>query len=380
MFFERCIVSEFVFASLLPTNFLVRPVITSTVLTMSGPSKRSLEEEEGWKNKPRKKKKTRSKHERNKARAMAGIAKKDNAEINVDVPNGLVNGDRSFCKDLEKKKCLYCNIENGTHGIWRDIDYDGVQWGDGEGGVWVYNKRAAIDVHAWEVLKMNEGRLEALHIRNLSRLKARLKPVKLPLFFEKLVEECDLKRLGEDEAKAAVDTEHADKERAIAQRVEVAGESIELESVSEAAELLRAARDEAVAEAETMAAENRLLILEIREFNDSSNVDLRAKLADHDEKLHQAEAEVERMKAATAKRLAECTEFEKSSERYKLTFGVEDAATHCVDDDSDVDLPPVLNSIRSSVKYPTWAGWTEEGHSTSWPAPALARLLDLRCR
>ena len=149
---------------------------------MSGPSKRSLEEEEGWKNKPRKKKNTRSKHERNKARALAGIAKKDNAEINVDVPKGFVNGDRVFCKDLEKKKCLYCNIENGTHGIWRDIDYDGVQWGDGEGGVWVYNKRAAIDVHAWEVLKMNEGRLEALHIRNLSRLKARLKPVKLPLF------------------------------------------------------------------------------------------------------------------------------------------------------------------------------------------------------
>ena len=162
--------------------------------------------------------------------------------------------------------------------------------------------------------------------------------------------------------------------------MEVAGESIEMESVSEAAELLRAARDEAVAEAETMAAENRLLISEIREFNDSANDDLRAKLADHDEKLHQAEAEVERMKAATAKRLAECTEFEKSSERYKLTFGVEDAATHCVDDDSDVDLPPVLNSIRSSVKYPTWAGWTEEGHSTSWLAPALARLLDLRCR
>ena len=211
-------------------------------------------------------------------------------------------------------------------------------------------------------------------------MKARQKPVKLPLFFEKLVQYRDLRRLGEDEAKAAVDTNHADKERAIAQRVEVAGESIEMESVSEAAELLRAAGDEVVSEAETMAAENRLLISEIREFNDSANEDLRAKLADHDEKLHQSEAEVERMKAATAKRLAECTEFEKSSERYKLTFGVEDSATHCVDDDSDVDLPPVLNSIRSSVKYPTWAGWTEEGHSTSWLAPALARLLDLRCR
>ena len=101
---------------------------------------------------------------------------------------------------------------------------------------------------------MNVGRLEALHVRNLSRVKARQKPVKLPFFFEKLLQDRDLERLGEDEAKAAVDTNHADKERAIAQRVEVAGESIAMEYVSEAAELLRAARDEAVAESETMAA------------------------------------------------------------------------------------------------------------------------------
>ena len=149
---------------------------------MSGPSKRSLEEENGWKNNQRKKKKTASKRERNKAGALAGIAKKDNAEISVRVPNGFVNGDRIFCTDLETKKSIYCNIENGTHGIWRDIGYDGVQWRDGEGAVWVHNKRSASDVHAWEVLTMNGGRLEALHVRNLPRVKARQKPVKLPLF------------------------------------------------------------------------------------------------------------------------------------------------------------------------------------------------------
>ena len=117
---------------------------------MSGPSKRSLDEENGRKNNQRKRKKTISKRERNKAGALAGIAKKDNAEISVRVPNGFVNGDRVFCKDLETKKSIYCNIENGIHGIWRDIEYGGVQWGDGEGGVWVHKKRSASDVYAWE--------------------------------------------------------------------------------------------------------------------------------------------------------------------------------------------------------------------------------------
>ena len=63
---------------------------------------------------------------------------------------------------------------------------------------------------------MNEGRLEALHVRNLSRVKARQKPFKLPVFFEKLLQDRDLERFGEDEEKAAADTNHAEKERAIA--------------------------------------------------------------------------------------------------------------------------------------------------------------------
>ena len=98
--------------------------------------------------------------------------------------------------DLETKKYIYCNIKNGTHGIWRDIEYDGVQRGDGKGGVWVHKRRPARDFYAWEVLKMNKRRLEDLHVRNVPRVKARQKPVKLPFFFEKLLQDRDLERLA----------------------------------------------------------------------------------------------------------------------------------------------------------------------------------------
>ena len=103
VFFERCIVSKFVFASLLPTNSLDHPVKTSSVLTMSGPSKRSFDEENGWKNNQRKRKKTTSKRERKKAGALSGAARKDNADISVDIPNGFVTGDRVFNMDSETR-------------------------------------------------------------------------------------------------------------------------------------------------------------------------------------------------------------------------------------------------------------------------------------
>ena len=74
---------------------------------MSGPSKRSLDDENGWKINRRKRKKTTSKRERNKSRALYGIARKYNADIPVLIPNGIVNGDRVIYMGLETKKSIY---------------------------------------------------------------------------------------------------------------------------------------------------------------------------------------------------------------------------------------------------------------------------------
>lgn len=377
----------------------------NSVFLMSGPSKRPGDEGIGWQNNKKKKKNCTSRHERAKARAKAGVPKKDHAYIADPIPGGFVTGDRVFYRDKDTGKAIYSDIEYGKYGTWRDIGDNGVYWGEGDGGVWIHMKRPARDVHAWEILKMDVARLEFLHERNLKRVKANQKPVRLPLLFEKLVQDRDLERLAKDEANSALEKHRVEMNRAMASMTSAKSRQHEAEShladlqarhravnteesnardsVFEASEALRVARDKAIAEATTLAEEKRLLKLELEADKDSlasANGELNAELEDSNEKLREAKAEVDRMKAETATRVADFEQLGASSERYNLTFGVEAAEIHCIDLELDSDLPPVLADIRHSVKYTHWAGWEDEGHSTSWLAPAFARLLDLRSR
>ena len=51
---------------------------------------------------------------------------------------------------------------------------------------------------------MNLERLEDLYDRNLKQVKANKKPVKFPLFFDKLLQDRDRERLAKNDARAAV--------------------------------------------------------------------------------------------------------------------------------------------------------------------------------
>ena len=164
-------------------------------------------------------------------------------------------------------------------------------------------------------------------------------------------------------------------------RAAITDESKEMHSVFEAREEMRVARDKAIAEATTTAEEMcQQLLKTVAEkiALASANGEISAKLDYKDERLRVAEAEVDRMKAETAKRKVDCEHLEASPERYIHTFVVEAAETHCIDLDCVSDLPHVLLYIRHSVKHTHWAGWEDEGHSTSCLGPAFARLLDLR--
>ena len=164
---------------------------------------------------------------------------------------------------------------------------------------------------------------------------------------------------------------------------EISYESKEMDSVIKARKAMRVARDKAISEATTTAEEKCQHLLEIEAEKialASANNELSAKLSDRDEQLRVAGAEVERMKAETAKRMVDCKHLEASSERYNITSGVEAAETHCIDLDYVSDLSPVLLDIRHSFKHTHWAGWEDEGHSTSRLGPAFVRLLDLRKR
>ena len=153
---------------------------------------------------------------------------------------------------------MYCDIEYGKHVIWRDVGISGVHWGEGDGGVWVHTRRAPRDEYSWEILKMDLERLEDLYDRNLKNARVNKKPVKFPLFFDKLVQDGDRERLAKDEERAAVETQRAENNRAITaktsamgreegaksqladlraqHRAEIADESKEMDSVFEARE------------------------------------------------------------------------------------------------------------------------------------------------
>jgi len=97
-------------------------------------------------------------------------------------------------KDTGKE--IYNDIAEGGYGEWLDVGVNGVRWGEGDGGVWVFTDRASLDEIAWEVLKMSFERMEKLYVRNIKVLRRKLKPILLPEHVHTLITTREKERQG----------------------------------------------------------------------------------------------------------------------------------------------------------------------------------------
>ena len=95
------------------------------------------------------------------------VSGNSSAGPNQNIPAGFVAGDRVFVRLKDTGKEIYNDIAEGGYGEWLDVGVNGVRWGEGDGGVWVYTERASLDEIAWEVLKMSFERMEKLYVRNI---------------------------------------------------------------------------------------------------------------------------------------------------------------------------------------------------------------------
>ena len=118
------------------------------------------------------------------------------AGLNQNIPEGFVAGDRVFVRLKDTGKEIYNDIAEGGYGEWLDVGVNGVRWGEGDGGVWVFTDRASLDEIAWEVLKMSFERMEKLYVRNIKVLRRKLKPVLLPVHVHTLITTREKERQG----------------------------------------------------------------------------------------------------------------------------------------------------------------------------------------
>ena len=94
---------------------------------------------------------------------------------NQNIPAGFVAGDRVFVRLKDTGKEIYKYVAEEGYGEWLDVGVNGVRWGEGDGGVWVFTERTSLDEIAWGVLKMSFERMEKLPVRNVKVLRRKLK-------------------------------------------------------------------------------------------------------------------------------------------------------------------------------------------------------------
>lgn len=364
------------------------------------PSPQRSGERTTWRAIPRKRKKTGFEHdgltpsERRTQKARKPNIRK--CDVHSDVPGGKVSGDRIFVRNHENGKESYTDIVGGEYRESFVVGTNGVRWGEGDGGVWVHTLRPPIDKLAWEVLKMDNDRLDELHQRNKMRIQKGKKPVLLPQGAQELLMERDFERVEKNRAtlakeRAAVEFSKASDLQKIAeaklQRLyereheEAVKEREAKEKACAASEHFRLIRDDALALAKTTEEKGRIVAL--HKENELARMafaekELARNLAQREQQLEEARARISRLEELAVSRTKDREDARDFAGMFSETFGCEPSKGACINTDRNVEASGFCLTMKSYVEDTSWAGCEESGYSTTWLKPAFDKYLQIR--